>query len=424
MAIKIYGPNKIEQRGGVGEGTKASPFYWYGKLVEDNPCVTGSYDNSDSFNEMDYTAEPIWVRVYLDAETTYTIGQTCYGSFALCDEEFNSLVKADSNEQEISGVYCAYCLTYTPETSGVYLLKSGVTSGYPEQYKLCFNVAPNATDEVPAIYDYQLTSAGFDNYGLPIKYRSLMDAGLLPFANKKEYFFLDFTNKKDDGNYYSNDGKYKVTLGESSEILVLDKDSATNVPRNNWRCIKTERLDINDFQSAIVRNGEPFTFDFWMMIPSERFSSSQHGNCFGGGHFDVFRFGYNFYTGDSKQVNNEKEPYIGFNFGSYYYNAYSNIQYSDYSPVPYTLDRWFHLAFILDGTNGDFKYYQDGKLVYSYNLKGCDYVNDFISSPSQEAQYLVFGGHNRDYNNRIFYLANIRITKGIVWNEDFAPPLK
>ena len=423
MAIKIYAPNKIVQRGGDGDGSKETPLYWYGNLNEGNNCVAGYFDNSSTFNEMNYTAEPLYVRVYLDAGTTYTIGQTCWGAFSICDEEFNSLVKADYNEQEISGIYCVYCLTFTPETSGIYMLKSGVTEGYPEQYKLCFNIAPNAIDAVPEVYDYQLTSVGFDGIGRYNSFYNLADAGLQPLANKKTYFYLDFSNKKEDGNYYSNDGKYKVTLGESSEVLVFDKDLESNVPRNNWRCIKTERLDIPDFQSAMVRNGEPFTFDFWMKIPSARFYRAEHpsGNCFGGGHYDVFQFGYNFYVGDAKTIDEERAPYIGFNFGSYYYNAYSNIQHLDYSPVPYTLDRWFHLAFILDGKNGDFKYYQDGKLVYSYNLKGCDYVNDFTGNNDN---HLIFGGHNRDYFNRIFYLANIRITKGIVWNEDFAPPLE
>ena len=82
MAIKIYSPNKTEVRGGPGTGTKNNPFYWYGKLADPaNTGVSGTFNNYDSFNEMDYTADPIWVRVYLDAGTTYQIGQSVYDAF-------------------------------------------------------------------------------------------------------------------------------------------------------------------------------------------------------------------------------------------------------------------------------------------------------------------------------------------------------
>lgn len=113
----------------VGSGTKTDPYYWYGILDETNP-------NGKHTKEFNQNYDYGWVRVKLEAGTSYIIGQT--GGFdtylKLYDETGNyELNFNDDNNEVIDGVSINSMLSFMPEQTGIYLVKADSYNGnYPD----------------------------------------------------------------------------------------------------------------------------------------------------------------------------------------------------------------------------------------------------------------------------------------------------
>lgn len=402
MAIKIYSPNKTEVRGGPGEGTKNNPFYWYGKLADPaNTGVTGTFNNYDSFDEMNYTADPIWVRVYLDAGTTYQIGHTVWDAVSIYDDEFNSVAKAGSNEREIAGVNCYYSIDFTPEKSGVYFLSVGVTNGYPEEFKVACSPSPNSVDTVPEYYDYQLTSKGFDNIGKYHGFNNLKDAGLLPLLDDKLLCRFTFDG---ENPLVSTNGKYSLTNTNGEANFVLSDSKALGL----GKCAMTYRLTSN-LPFPLIVNDTDFTIMCWLKVPNQtlqwggisRYSFSLFGGSVGGNGVAL--------------TNDQAQPYITINYCQDD-NNWSNPSGGLISSVPYTLDEWFHFCYVRRGR--ELFYFQNGKLsAYSSDI-GMD-IKEYRADDS----YTLNIGHQH-YDLIKFCIDDLRIYHRAVFTENFAPPLK
>lgn len=113
----------------VGSGTKTDPYYWYGILDETNP-------NGKHTKEFNQNYDHGWVRVKLEAGTSYSIGQT--GEFDtylyLYDETGENQINFnDDSGGTIDGVSTNSTIYFMPEQTGIYLLKADSYNGnYPD----------------------------------------------------------------------------------------------------------------------------------------------------------------------------------------------------------------------------------------------------------------------------------------------------
>lgn len=162
--------HKVGTPAGNGDGSKANPWYWY----EKTSGQTVSLDNSNTSTDDKCR---LYLRVKLNAGTQYNIGESRPGGgdgkIWLYDESGTEITNNDDDSATIAGVACSDHFSYTPSTTGIYIIGAGSYSSAKGSYTVSMDPAPSA-DSPHFIYP---TSEGFNSLGKPVKYRSAREAG-------------------------------------------------------------------------------------------------------------------------------------------------------------------------------------------------------------------------------------------------------
>lgn len=164
--------------GASGDGSRNAPWYWYSKssgmFVSLNNDGTSGDDN-----------HRLYLRVKLQADTLYSIGQTAPGGddgkIWLFDQNFNQLTYADDEQMQFDEIQYTDTIRYTPQTTGIYIIGAGTYADYNStgDYKVICYPAPQS-DSVPTPSITYPTSEGFNDFGKAIKYRSAKAAQCSP----------------------------------------------------------------------------------------------------------------------------------------------------------------------------------------------------------------------------------------------------
>jgi hypothetical protein len=159
--------------GGIGDGSKADPWYWYGKTSGQTVAVNNSNaDSSDNYR--------LYFRVMLKGGTEYHIGQTAPGGgdgrIKLYDSNFSEIRDDDDGGFTIAGVGCSDAVTFTPDSDGIYYIGAGAYSSSTGDYTVAIDPLPEQ-EPLPEIKWLHPTSSGFNKAGKAVGYRSASLAG-------------------------------------------------------------------------------------------------------------------------------------------------------------------------------------------------------------------------------------------------------
>lgn len=159
--------------GGSGDGTRQTPWYWYGKTNSTSVDVDNS--NTDSSDN-----GRLYFRVKLTAGTEYMIGQTSPGDgdgkIWLYDQNYGEITYDDDSGSYIDGVDCTDAFSFTPETSGIYIIGAGAYSTSRGAYTVVIYPMPEHEEPPNAQKIYQ-TSDGFNEFGRAVGHRAATSAG-------------------------------------------------------------------------------------------------------------------------------------------------------------------------------------------------------------------------------------------------------
>lgn len=180
MAFYHFKKGEPEIVGGIGDGTKTSPWYWYGKTEGQTVSVNNAgADSSDNYR--------LYFRVKLKGGTAYSIGQSGPGAgdgrIKLFDSAMSEVADNDDGLGSVAGISCTDVLTYTPSADGIFYIGAGAYSTATGDYQVAINPAPEQ-EPLPEIKYRYPTSSGFDEFGYPIAYDTASEAGCDRSTNK------------------------------------------------------------------------------------------------------------------------------------------------------------------------------------------------------------------------------------------------
>lgn len=164
------------------------PLGWTDVVSGGSVYVPVGY-NYDTGENIDY----MYYIVSLTGGTTYTWTTTSYGGAPvyLYNESLSQVAAASCQEDPETYEYSCSNLTYTPESSGLFILKFGINdyNGMGEPYNASMSPAPNTYSPIqPAAWT---NMSGIDSWGYPIVYRDTDSAGLLGFSLASAVFAVN-----------------------------------------------------------------------------------------------------------------------------------------------------------------------------------------------------------------------------------------
>ena len=172
--ISVFKKGTPQIIGGLGDGTRTSPWYWYAKTSGQTVAV----NNSNASSGDNYR---VYLRVKLKGGTTYTIGQTSVGGDGdgmiwLYNSAMSEVANDDHSYGDIAGLEVQDVMTYTPSADGVYIIGAGAYDSDKGAFTVAMSPAPEQETLPNVEYRYP-TSSGFNALGRPLKYRSAAEAG-------------------------------------------------------------------------------------------------------------------------------------------------------------------------------------------------------------------------------------------------------
>lgn len=172
--ISVFRKGTPQIVGGLGDGTRTSPWYWYGKTSGQTVAVNNSNASSgDKYR--------VYLRVKLKGGTTYTIGQTTIdssgdGMIWLYNSAMSEVASDDHSGGEINGLEVQDVMSYTPSADGVYIIGAGAYDYATGNFTVAISPAPEQ-ETLPEIEYQYPTSSGFNSLGRPLKFRNAKEAG-------------------------------------------------------------------------------------------------------------------------------------------------------------------------------------------------------------------------------------------------------
>ena len=172
--ISVFKKGTPKIVGGLGDGTRTSPWYWYGKTSGQTVAVNNS--NADSGDRY-----RVYLRVKLKGGVEYTIGQTSVGGDGdgmiwLYNSAMSEVANDDHSYGDIAGLEVQDVMWYTPPEDGVYIIGAGAYSSDTGAFTVAMSPAPEQ-ETLPEIEYQYPTSSGFNAFGKPLKFRNAAEAG-------------------------------------------------------------------------------------------------------------------------------------------------------------------------------------------------------------------------------------------------------
>lgn len=319
--IYHFAKGSYKVAGGLGNGSRQDPWYWYGKTDNHRIAVNNSNTSSDDNCRL-------YFRVYLKSGVKYVIGQTAPGGgdgkIWLYDQSFNQITYNDDDEGSVGGEYCTDRFEYTPSQDGVYIIGAGAYSSSQGDYTVAISPLPEQ-EELPAIQKIYDTSTGFNGFGRAIGYRSASVAGCASAAIPTEglvfYAPCETNTQVIVGNQFTTDGSFEAK-------------TVQNIPCLQFSQSYRQPIDT----SVFVRNR--ITLSAWYYS-----LDSQHNAILGVGQDSVYK---TFCLQES-------------------YSQFTIERASGRFETGYIMEqnRWYHLAATLNDST--IKAYVNGKEVATFN---------------------------------------------------------
>lgn len=346
--------------GGDGNGTKATPWYWYSKTQGQ----TVSLNNTGASSSDNYR---LYLRVKLKAGTTYSIGQTAPGGgdgkIFLYNQSGTQLTYNDDDWNTIANVQCHDSFSYTPNTTGIYIIGAGAYSGSTGNYTVAINPAPEE-DPVPPQQLLYKTSSGFDNWGRSQKSRSSSIAKCPATALPYPQGLLCYFTMKNINQITDSIGG--ITLQRHGNISSAQgiKNKCVQATTQGDYLYGTQEL----FKNGISGN---FTLNVWVNV-----TYSGSGNCLVF-QFGTYPYGCGFYIDGDRRV-----------------SPRFNDDYNRYSSQGLQPNVWNMLTMVK--SSGDIYFYINGQLQSHRSgagtCNGSTYMGAFSRQATGGVSYQYFLG--------------------------------